>query len=254
MQPKPDVPQNEDQERIATTSWLNERFKAGASVWQDEILIRTRGLEKPIVVDLNETLVSSFMPYVVNPDANEALNLARKVGNVVIVCSGLDWELQQEELERLNLWHDDVVLMTANNYVPPEMDSSHSLNGDVVMDGHWRFPDETPAYDKAVAEFIEFAKIRDLSCSEGDFRELALYKRVSPIFLKPYDIPIIDDYFLATRDNPGMKGFSVNNWRVYGTEAGRKDLAETGKQYVGVLEAVKQVEQYYKEIESVNPS
>lgn len=249
-----DNPQfNNEGEKLANVAWLNERFRSGASVWGDEILKRMRAFSRPIIFDLNNVLVTYKSPYRPNPMAKESLQRAKSIGNTFIITSAGEWELQQEELERLNLWNEKIVLLTGNNYIAPEMVTGRDIGGMPQLHRFWRPRAETPAYDKAISDFIVLAKLRGLDCTAEDFYKTGAWKRVAPIFLKPYNIPLVDDAPEGYRNNPGIQGIGVRNWELVFLDTGNEERYKTllldDDGIPTILGAVEQIRKYYEGVD-----
>lgn len=202
MQESPQFNKEAEREALlATTSHLNEHFSLGGSVYEPEILQLMRTLPRPIVVDFNGVLFDNEEPLTPNPEASAALARLREMGTVVIATGARDWEGISTLLKTHQLWHDDMVLMCVDNY-----GYMHEQGGVRVE------PETTELARKTFDEYITLAKERGIDYSRADFEWPPAYKRLAPVFQRSFPIPIIDDWAVATNDNPGMNGILVREF------------------------------------------
>lgn len=213
-------------EYLQRAASLNDAFRSGLPAYDADVLSAIRSLHRPIVVDFNGILADSSEPLIVNPQAMDFLSRIRKVGDVVIVTTSSGWDGIQSFLDQNGLWTDDLILMVKEN---------------------WRFTQEYAGEDEEDNEydvtylrdeFVEYRKkIGRPVDAEGFDRNNALgAKHVAPIFNKPFDIPIIDDWNGATQDNPGMFGVLVKEFGSHGIEVYEEDVLSN---------SAKTVEEYY---------
>lgn len=185
-----DLSRKQEQGTLETVKILNKKFCVGESPWKEKTLSDIKSLPNPIVLDFNGVLVNHHRPWVPNPKAENFLSSLVKLGTVFIVTNAYgDWDLRQQALGKFGLWHEGMVMMTFQN---------HNLIR------------QTPKEHKQRIQAIEdFIKLRNLSPANWD-KDLG--KRIAPLFMKTLDVPIIDDYSLATLNNPGMLGIKVQSF------------------------------------------
>lgn len=198
---------------------LNDHFKNGGSAL--DVLTDIRTFPFPIVVDFNNVLVNNRVPYDQNPRAKDFLSALSGIGNIFIITSGDNWNEVLETMERFDLWDDRMVLMVARNY---------------------KFIGQSTEGQKLRDEYITMAREKGIDCSRKFLRAPSA-KAVAPIFFKPFLVPIIDDYPMATEWNNGMLGITVEAWdneRIYSRGKGLKS---------SLSEAVEIVEGYYDSLQ-----
>src|SRR5574337_473259 len=102
---------------LDTTQKLNNQLSLGAFLWDTKWLNVLRTLPRPILTDFNGVLVNSKRPWVVNPQAAEAVNRLVNTGTLIVVTSAsADWELRKNALEDFGLWYPGMVLITEESY------------------------------------------------------------------------------------------------------------------------------------------
>ncbi|GEM_PF-2858154 len=215
---------------------LNRHFRNKGSVYTPTMLARIRGLPRPIAVDFNGLFANTSSPLKVNPQAREAMEKLKTIGNVVIATSSQSWLSVCRFLREHKLWSDDIVLMTAQNYYNQE-------DEDLGI-GYA----EADIAEREAEEYIYLSRsqISPRAYRLIDLRTgLTLDKRVAPIFMKPFLVPMLDDAPAATATNPGMLGILVKSFVADpAKEWSEVYISESG---VPLLEAVEQVRQYYSE-------
>lgn len=174
-------------------AYLNMKFKNGASA--HEVLDQIRRFERPIAVDFNNVLADNLEPLEMNPDAPAFIEELRKIGNIFIVTSATDWNSVQEFLEKNGLWYPDMVLMTYQNYEFTTREQASNLDGIKIRE-----------------EFADHAQANNMGIAIDDLNSFLSGKRVAPIFMKPFLIPLVDDSSINTEFNPGMLGIRVKNF------------------------------------------
>lgn len=173
---------------------VNGEFQHGVEAYA--ILPFIRALPRPICVDLNNVLLNNSYPLTVNPEAHRALNTLRSVGNVCIVTTWDAWHDAHDALQKFHLWHENIILMTY-----PTWQFMHELHN--------------AQKDKLVNDYIRFMSALEVDLSPEDFIGAPGSKHMAPLFKKPFQVPIIDDFIMATRYNPGMLGICVKIFEPY---------------------------------------
>jgi hypothetical protein len=192
---KPKPPQKKGESYpLARAKRLNANFERGQSVFKKENLWLVRSIENPILVDFNNTLVNEGRPWALNPEASETIDILRQYGTVIVVTTNTtDWDLRQQALEKFAVWHPDMILLTAKNYFPSN-------------------PREIARSRESIKDYIWFNKLVGREFSSRDFTPFLHAKKISPIFMKPFNVPLIDDLEENTRNNPGIFGLRVRAW------------------------------------------
>lgn len=198
---------------------LNAAFAKGEliDVHKEEL----RKIEKPILVDFNNVLVSNHDPFPLNPAAPDFLKELRELGTVIVVTTARNWNGVHDELVKYGLWDDGTLLIVNGNYVLEYPADSYT-------------PDE-------------FGITQEELDALGE-RGAAASKRIGGVFGKDFDIPLIDDTPLATRDNPGIFGINVEKWfdeneHYYETYRHYEDLAKRGEASDFQMEALARFEE-----------
>ena len=186
---------------------LNGLFRDGCFAFEPEMVKLLARVEFPIVVDLNNVLISNNQPLEVNPEAKKFLNDLAELGEIFVVTTANNWETVWRRLEQNGL-SDKIVLMVAENYFKPREEWTRSQRA--VIDTYI-----AEVLKQGLAE--EFGLQEQLAWKELRvkpevarrlrFSGSAANKRLAPLFSKPFAVPIIDDAYEATSDNPGMRGF-----------------------------------------------
>lgn len=192
---------------------LNNAFKDGGFVYDQQILEMLRQADFPIIVDLNNVLIGNNKPSEdINPKAKKFLKDLSMIGEVFIVTTARSWEaiwkiLSENDLEK------NIVLMVSKNYVRPDSELSRARlqNRGLIIDAYIDKIHSlglTDEFEMAVRlnlnEFSEDVAIkmrRDLI-----FGGAPANKRLAPVFGKTSKIPLIDDGIMAVRGNPGVTG------------------------------------------------
>lgn len=166
---------------------LNRCFEYG-----DSALDHTRMLSrfpKPILLDFNNVLANNYTPLILNPHAHEFFNNLNQMGNVVILTSASGWTEVNKFLVENNLWNEKNILMTLPT---------------------WQFAfdyTKNPQADALCNKYIELRN--NPAISKEVFKNENYGKKVAPLFMKNHDIPLVDDYWINTDDNPGIEGIRV---------------------------------------------
>ncbi len=166
---------------------LNSEFSEGKSaLYQHELLSK---IPKPILVDFNCVLANNEFPIVGSPYAEDFLNELENIGNIVIVTAASGWDIVKEILESVNAWNNKRILMTQDT---------------------WQFAFGYGRYDHADRLRDKFiAQRHDPKITAESFTNRLYSKKVAPLFMKDYDVPLIDDMWENTHDNPGIFGIQV---------------------------------------------
>ena len=177
-----------EQERLKTAGSLNDYFRGGGSVWEDDSLRLIRNLPRPIVIGFNGVLVNTRRPWVANPEARGAIEKLIKSGSVFVVTTASgDWDLRRQALEDFGLWHPSMVLLTRENLTS-----------------------RIDARKAAISDYLSFSN-QELTKAEQTSM-MVWEKHLAAVFKKPYLIPIIDDDAFNTSNNPGMLGIQVKTF------------------------------------------
>lgn len=222
---KPELSLQDREALRSTASWLNAELEGGACVWRFNIINAIRQFPNPIIFDLDDTLVyRDLSGEKVNPQAQEALERAEKVGSIFIVTNGL---ISVAGLKQLGLWRNGLVLINRKNYASSP----------------W---EDTPFLATAVAQTY-IAKQQSLGIqyreNDFDFKDSAK-KHLAPLFMKSYQIPLVDNSFSATLRNPGIWGLTLHDQQFY--EYQQEVARETGVEVIpDLLEAITRIENYY---------
>lgn len=209
---------------------INRKFRKGGEA--HEVLDDIRQFPKPIAVDFNNVIVNNTHPLQVNPEAKVFLEGLHEVGNVFIVTSAPGWEAVNDFLVEHGLWKPEMVLMTAPAY---------------EFISQWQ--EDHPKGIELRREFVEMAKGLGWNYDEEEEDDLVRapgYKAVAPIFGKPFEVPIIDDSYYATNNNPGMFGITVQAWET--DEGMQRIYARSNQGKPSLAEAVEIVRSHYTSI------
>jgi hypothetical protein len=203
---------------LETVNLLNKKFSKGESPWKEDTLRELRSLRNPIVLDFNRVLVNQRRPWVANPEAKIFLNDLVNLGTVLVITNNFgDWDLRHRSLKGLNLWHKGMILMTLENC---------SLTRQTAEEK-----------ERRSKEIDTFMKLRNFPQSDWSYNK---GKRVAPLFMKNYDIPIIDDdEDSVVLNNPGMLGIKVQDF----TTDGKKLIH--GIKGISLEEALRIVKKHY---------
>lgn len=209
---------------------INRTFKKGGTVL--DVLGDIRKFPRPIAVDFNNVIANNRIPLQLNPYAPTFLQELRQIGNVFIVTSATGWANVQRFLKRKGLCSNDIVLMTNHAYA-------------FMKDRKGKYPEA----DNLKKEFLAMAGRMGWRYKEDDLFYPHSWKVLGPIFAKPYKVPIIDDSFNETDDNPGMYGINVQAWEC-ASKVMQKifERDNVGKPTLG--EAIELVRKHYASIES----
>lgn len=211
---------------------LNEAFSKGESAYRPDLLQLMRQLPNPICIDYNRTLVTGRRPdHVATPEAAEAVRILREVGTVIVV-SGVAWdddeawEVRREALERLGLSDKNTVIMTTRNFGFVEGRDNKYQSREIRSSG-----------EKAIAEY---RALMDRSGVDHEGVEWSIgdvhSKHIGPIFQR-INVPIIDDSWNVTEDNPGMVGLRV--------EVPDPEWPRTIDTNCSLLEAARRIKAFY---------
>lgn len=219
----------EPEGELDKAAWrINKTVRRGGEVY--EVLDDMRRFPKPIAVDFN-CVIADYAGAELNPEAPGFLQALQEVGTVFIVTSASTkhWATIHTFLREAGIWNSQMVLMTAESY--EFISSWHEEDPHAIA---LRNEFRTMA-EQIGMEYVE----RELVSSPSD-------KRVAPIFMKPFEVPIIDDYVGATlMDNPGMLGLYVRPF--LGTDEEYK--GRHGQDRISLAEAVEKVRDHYATID-----
>lgn len=171
--------------------YLNLRFAGGDSAYEE--LDRIRSIPFPIVVDFNGVLVTERTPntpYKANPQAEHALQQLRQTGTVFVVSSAYDWYEVHDTLRDNGLLHPDMIIMACPNY---------------------EFLTDWAPCEEGEEVIEEYARMVDVPAD--DFMNPAARKNLAPLFGKPFEVPILDDYDMAVENNPMMYGLLIQSYK-----------------------------------------
>lgn len=210
---------------------LNRHFSHNGPAWQ--VLDDLRLFPRPIGVDFNNVIAdNTFLPMQLNPDAPEFLRQLRIIGNVFIVTAANNWKYLHDFMTAHEIWTPDIVLMTCPTYRFLSDQERNDPNGKRLRE-----------------EYFSFANTLGFDCKYEELLSPPEYKRIAPLFKKPWEIPLIDNKKAATTDNPGILGILVQEWKseafLGGNIAYRKLLNDENRGKSTLTHAVETVRQYY---------
>jgi len=226
---------------------LNASFQSGEVLDKHKKILQK--IDKPILVDFNNVLVNNSSELELNPKAKEFITELDKIGQIIVITTATDWNLVHEKLVKFDLWTDKMILLTKNIFYPEYEDDSEVEN------------------DYGINRDDFFVLKKRLMFS------FPAQKRVGEVFGKDFFIPLIDDNFVATTNNPYINGIHVEPWFTKGESKYEgyqylKDLIEKGeidprkKEQLATLElglsgetlkkAVEEVKKIYAAIDSNN--
>lgn len=193
---------------------LNKAFKEGGFVYDPKILEMIRRADFPIMVDFNNVLASNNKPDVVNPKAKKFLEDLSIIGEVFVVTTARSWERVWKILVDNGL-EKNIVLMVTSNYAKSdsELSDAQIKNKNSIIDSYIeKIRALGSAEEFGIADNednIRFWKKYKIYPVEGRrlcFSGAPANKRLSPIFDKAFKIPMIDDSYMAVKENPGVAG------------------------------------------------
>ncbi len=180
-------------EKLQRANKLNDAFRKGRQAW--EVLEDLQAIKKPILVDFNNVLANNNMPLIPNPEGKQFLSALRNIGDVIIATTARGWDPVHDFLQNSGMWSDEIILMVSPN---------------------WKFlSNEAYGETKSAKDRLMTAFERNLSNRGIEFdtfyhRSSPVKKPLSPLFDKPFDIPLIDDSAMATlKPYPGILGIHV---------------------------------------------
>lgn len=221
------MPTETREQLIVTASIINEAFKRGANAF--EVRDQIRSFPRPILLDLNGVIVGSDFPYQLNPDTPAFMESLAQAGNVFIVTTATNWSGVNEFLKQQGFWSDDMVLMTKYTWeFMTNWDTNHN----------------NPQASSLRTEYLQTAKALGLSLDEKTLVMSPSYKRVAPLFNKPFLLPLIDDSKDATSSNPGILGIEVKEFWPENT-GDRSGLEMRNQNKPGLVEAAEIVRKHY---------
>lgn len=216
---------NEQRERCHA---LNRWFREGGSAYETDALQEIRKAAFPILVDFNNVLVNNEDPIRINPAAQGFLESLSTIGDVFITTTARNWDAVATWLEKIDpRIFDKAVLLVSRNYYPEKSSIELRYPGTalyaaitdylVLVDGcrlhaQARIPEREP---EEVVPSLETDEFDDLPPEPPqDYRKYALLraaadKSLAPIFLKPWNIPLIDDY---PAEGVGIELLKVYPW------------------------------------------
>lgn len=203
---------------------LNCSFERGGFAF--DYLDYIRELPYPIIMDVEGTLIShrSLKGSAVKPEAQDALRTLASAGSIFFVskCRYRDW--LNRELMQHGLFQTGAVLMAEENWV---INSSGK---------------QTSAYP----EIEKFARRLGMLTETALLYYMVQNKRLAPLFMRTYDVPLIDDDNHVTRENLGLRVYRVDHL-IYDPEK-QKPLVESNKGVISLTEAAADIERYYQDI------
>lgn len=213
---------------------LNKYFREDIPAY--EVLEDMKKFPRPILIDFNNVIANNRWPLKLNPDASIFLDTLREMGNIFIVTSASGWRQVQGFMVEQGIWHPDMVLMTAPTY---EFISS------------WQ--ERNPEGIKLRQKYLEITKNLRRDCIEEDLFMPPGYKRIAPMFCKPWEIPFIDNDVEVTHKNPGIFGILVKEWvseeeKKVWDNSDMKWFDEKNEKKFTLAEAVNQVRKHYSKI------
>jgi len=228
-----DYSANKDNEKKTpltdTAKKINEHFREGEDA--EGVIDQIRLFPRPIAVDFNNVIANNGDPLQLNPDAPQFLEDLHGIGNIFILTHAVSWPHVQRFFVTHNIWKPDMVLMTYPTYEFLNYSSESSRAGQLRL------------------EFNQLAQQHfGNEFSEDDLMN-AGFKRVAPIFNKPWEIPIIDDSSFSTENNPGMLGIQVKAWEP---TSSNKLISKNNEGLPTLAEAAKIVRDHYSKISSDN--
>lgn len=201
---------------VEVAAYLNAQFKKGVPAHR--VLESIQKFPRPIAVDWNNVIANNITPLELNPDAPRFLKSLRQIGNVVIVTTAEEWDEVYSFFKDHGIWSADMVIMTVPVY--EFLSEMHDTNAQEVIE--------------------TYLNKNKLSIDYRDLISPAGFKRIAPLFNKSFPIPLVDNSFSATHENPGMFGIHVQGWGdIY------KDLNYRSKSAVTLPEAVEKVRAHY---------
>ncbi|MBU6389839.1 hypothetical protein KGQ71_04990, partial [Patescibacteria group bacterium] len=203
---------------------INRALKGGDTAY--EIVDDIQKLPRPIVVDFNNVIINGCAPHQLNPDAPNFLEQLRQIGTVFIITGASSWDDVRSILHNLGVWSNDIVLMTQPTF-------------EFISREHR----DDPRGQKLRSEYLATARKQGWDTQEEDLLRPVGYKYVAPIFNQPFLIPIIDDAWQATDNNPGMLGVPVQCWEP---NVPRETLQLISEGRITLAEAVESVRNHYK--------
>jgi len=212
--------------REKAATYVNSELSQGKPAYK--VLSLIRALPNPIAVDFNNVITNNINPMKLNPDAPKFLKDLRGIGSVFVVTTALNWESVQEFLGERGVWSPDMILITSPNY---------QFISDLQRDH--------PQGEKLRAEFQSTARELGWSADEDNLIMPPRYKRISPIFGKPFLVPIIDDSVEVIHKNPGMLGIHVQEWEPNYTDTGKKENDQENEDKLTLSDAVEVVRRHY---------
>lgn len=174
---------------------INSTFEKGGTAI--DVLDDIRKFPRPIAVDFNYVIANNRIPLLLNPEAPAFLRELRQIGNVFIATAAQDSDRDniREFLLEQDLWTNDIVLMTRHAYKFITDREVGSIKAEYLR-----------------KRFFARAKRLGWQYSEDDLNGTLATKVISPLFAKPFDVPLIDDFLSETKNNPGMLGIYVQAW------------------------------------------
>lgn len=177
-----------------TAAYINGRFRKGqpAHRLKEEI----RKFPQPIIVDFNGVLVDNLDPLEVNPLAASFIQELKDLGTIFLMTTAQDWDSVHSFLTGNSLWYPGMILMTQPNWSFLTDREPGSKEGQQMRD-----------------QFVSTSSGLGQPTTNEYLLAPPAYKRVAPLFNKPWLVPLIDDSLIATKGNPGILGISVEEWR-----------------------------------------
>jgi len=176
-----------EQKNIELATQLNNVFKKGDLLDQHKEILNN--IDKPILVDFNNVLVNNCSELEPNPHAKEFIAELEQIGQVIVVTTASNWDLIHDELIKFDLWTNKMILITKKNYYIDD------------------FQD-----DLDTADYYGLSQESWALLEQRVTNSAPAHKKIGEAFSKDFDIPLIDDNYMATRDNPHIHGIHVIPW------------------------------------------
>ncbi len=213
------------------TAFINSELRDGKPAYK--LLPLIRAYPRPIVTDFNGLITNNTDPMSLNPGASFFINELRQIGNVFVVTTAPNWDSVHEFLDESGVWFPDMLLLTAPNF---------------------RFLSHNPESSQGIKlrnQFLDFANKNKFNIEKKDLLGSLRHKRLGPLFLKPFNVPIIDDEAIAVTNNPGMLGIQVQNWEPNFPDSLKWQPDKNNKGKATLREAFELVKDFYS---SIGPS
>ncbi len=219
-----------DNEKLQRVARLNDAFGRGAEAWT--VLDDLRRLKRPILVDFNNVLVNNNSPIICNPQGLEFMREVRPLGDVIVATTASSWQRVHDHLQSFSMWSDDVILMVSRNW--------DFLSGSRSM----IYGETKQAADDLKRAYIVHMRNRGVTITLDDLNVVAAAKPLAPLFMKPFDIPLVDDWLPAAKHPyPGTLPIQVKPF--FDEDEARHMRDPVFQEGLTLPEAADAVRQYY---------